>query len=477
MSSLFATLGTSAQSLSVYERALETVQNNVSNASTPGYATQTVDFSALSFDPQSGLAGGVSAGTSSSRDQYADESVRRQLSNLGTAQQSSASLGAIESSFDVTGQQGIPAALSRFFNSFSALSVAPNSPGARSSAIVAAQAVVSSFRQTASDLAGASSSAEKGIQSQIGQINALARQIQSYNVQRAQSGHADFGLDANQAAALEKLSSLAGISVTTAPDGSASVLLNGQIPLVLGSQSFALQAGFEVAGPPAPANPGGIPGIRISDVNGRDVTSHLTQGSLSGLLQFRNTTLAGLRGSYTQQGSLNSLAAAFANRVNTLLQSGTVTDAAGATRGVALFTYDSANPTRTAESLSLTGIDGSQLATAQPGPPPISNGIALSLTNLAQGLSAADQVNGLTYTGYFAQVAAGIGQGLSDAKAAADFHGQASTQAQALRARLSGVSLDAEAVRLIEYQKAYNATAKLISVLDQITQSTLDIVK
>lgn len=419
----------------------------------------------------------MNAGISSSRDHYADESVRREISNLGTAQQLSASLGGIEASFDVTGQKGVPAALSKFFNSFSALSVAPNSTAARSSAIVAAQSVVSGFRQTASDLAAASSSADKGIQSQVGQINSLARQIQSYNIQRFHSGSPDAGLDANQAAALEKLSSLAGISVTTAPDGSANVLLDGQIPLVLGSQAFSLQSGLEAPGTPAPPNPGGVPGIQILDANGGDVTSHLTQGSLSGLLQFRNVTLAGLRGSYSQQGSINSLAAAFADRVNTLLQSGTVTDATGAAAGVALFTYDPANATRTAESLSLTGIDGSQLATAQPGPPPVSNGIALSLANLAQGSSAADQVNGFTYTGYFAQIAAGVGQGLSDSKDAASFHGQASTQAQALRAQLSGVSLDAEAVRLIEYQKAYNATAKLITVLDQITQSTLDIVK
>ena len=39
----------------------------------------------------------------------------------------------------------------------------------------------------------------------------------------------------------------------------------------------------------------------------------------------------------------------------------------------------------------------------------------------------------------------------------------------------SGVSLDAEAVKLLQYQRAYDATAKLISILDQVTQSTLAI--
>ena len=51
MSNLLASLVSSADTLEAYGRVLETTQNNVSNASTPGYAKQSIDLYALPFDP------------------------------------------------------------------------------------------------------------------------------------------------------------------------------------------------------------------------------------------------------------------------------------------------------------------------------------------------------------------------------------------------------------------------------------------
>ncbi|MCU1257715.1 MAG: flagellar hook-associated protein FlgK, partial [Bryobacterales bacterium] len=59
MSTLFASLSTSSSALAAFERALGVTQNNVSNASTPGYAQQNANFQALSFDPNGGPSGGV----------------------------------------------------------------------------------------------------------------------------------------------------------------------------------------------------------------------------------------------------------------------------------------------------------------------------------------------------------------------------------------------------------------------------------
>ena len=62
MSSLFAALSSSAGALSAYQTVLDAVQNNVTNASTPGYARQSVSLEARPFQPSLGLPGGVSAG-------------------------------------------------------------------------------------------------------------------------------------------------------------------------------------------------------------------------------------------------------------------------------------------------------------------------------------------------------------------------------------------------------------------------------
>src|ERR1035441_9384862 len=62
MSNLLASLLTASGALQAYGQVLEATQNNVVNASTPGYAKQTIDLYALPFDPQSGVTGGVAAG-------------------------------------------------------------------------------------------------------------------------------------------------------------------------------------------------------------------------------------------------------------------------------------------------------------------------------------------------------------------------------------------------------------------------------
>ena len=50
-------------------------------------------------------------------------------------------------------------------------------------------------------------------------------------------------------------------------------------------------------------------------------------------------------------------------------------------------------------------------------------------------------------------------------------------QAKDLRQQYSGVSLDEEAMILIQFQRAYQATSKFLTVLDQLTQSTIDLLK
>jgi len=72
MGNMLTALLNTANALQAVEQALTVTENNVVNASTPGYAKQTATFEALPFDPTVGLPGGVAAGpVQSSRDAYA----------------------------------------------------------------------------------------------------------------------------------------------------------------------------------------------------------------------------------------------------------------------------------------------------------------------------------------------------------------------------------------------------------------------
>ena len=71
---LFANLTTSVKALNAFEQSLEVAQNNVSNASTAGYAKQLATLNALPFHPGTGLLGGVQAGApQTTRDEYLED--------------------------------------------------------------------------------------------------------------------------------------------------------------------------------------------------------------------------------------------------------------------------------------------------------------------------------------------------------------------------------------------------------------------
>jgi flagellar hook-associated protein 1 FlgK len=132
MANLLSSLSTAGQALDVYQQALEVVQNNITNSTTPGYATQSLNIQALPFDSASGLAGGVAArGLDSSRDEYAEEEVRRQTQSLGSYQAQADGLSQVESLIDVTGNSGVSTSLDSLLQSFSAWSVTPSDSSAR----------------------------------------------------------------------------------------------------------------------------------------------------------------------------------------------------------------------------------------------------------------------------------------------------------------------------------------------------------
>jgi len=50
MSNLMASMATAGNALDVYQQALTVVQNNITNSSTPGYATQSLNMVAQPLD-------------------------------------------------------------------------------------------------------------------------------------------------------------------------------------------------------------------------------------------------------------------------------------------------------------------------------------------------------------------------------------------------------------------------------------------
>jgi flagellar hook-associated protein 1 FlgK len=460
--SLFSSIATASTALKVFSSALGTDQANVSNSATPGFAALRATIQPIGVSSP-GFPVSDSVEVTSTGSLRADASVQSVSSQAAESQTSANQLESVNKLFDITGSSGILASLNSFSAAFSRLTESPNDTVQRSAALAAAGGVVSAFQNVSGSLDRQRSAVDSQITSVVADINRLAGQIRQFNVAVRGQSALDPGADAGLRSALDQLSSLTGITVLPAADGTVSVLAGGQQPLVIGDHVYKLSADSSAS-----------PGSQVSSSGGGNSPPSYG-GQLGALVDFRNGTLQTLLGGNGTSGTLNDLAAGFASKVNALLTSGVT---ATGTSGTPLFVYDTTNGSNAARTLAIDpGASADSLALASTGASPQSNGVAAALAGLASSTKAGDQINGLPAEGLFASIAAFVGQQLSDARGQSAVDQTAVTSAQAARQQISGVSLDQEAVSITAYQRSYQASAKLISILDQLTSDEVNLIK
>jgi flagellar hook-associated protein 1 len=461
MSGLLAALNTASTALDVFSRALGTDQANVANASTPGYAAQRANILPIDL---AGGGGSVSdfISLSSSGNARTDATVQAASSQASASQTQAEQLSPVNQLFDITGSTGILAALEQFSTAFSSLSVSPNDATLGANALHAAGSVASAFRAVANSLDSRRTQVDSGIQNVTSQINALAGQIRQLNVTAAGESQVDPATEASLRSSLDQLSSLVDVTVTRNPNGTVAVLAGGQLPLVLGDRAYTLSA-----------DPAASAGSQISSSAGGHSPLSFS-GQLGALLDIRNGTINQLLGSPDTAGTLNTLASGFASRVNSLLSSG-VTGSGAA--GVPIFTFDTTNPSNAARTLALnSSVTADQLGLATTGASAQANGVANRLAALSGSTDAADLIAGQSAQGLFGSVAASVGQQLADARTASAANRTALTMAQANRQQESGVSLDQEAVNITTYERAYQANAHVVAILNQLTADAVNLI-
>ncbi len=495
MGSLFATLGVAGSSLDVLQQAIGVVQNNVTNATTPGYVTQTQQLGSRAFNPAQDLIGGVEAtGVQSARDIYAEQSVWSASQQSSLASTQSANLDSLQQIFNVSGTSGIPGGLSGLYSAFSAWSADPSDPTAQQGVLSAAQTLATSFSQTVSQAQQINTDNNQQLTASVSQLNTDSAQVATINgeIRSNPGGAGDAGLQAQLYNTLQDMSTVAPVTVHIESDGTATVLLGGQAPLVMGTTQNNVVLNYPPTSATAPF-PNALPTTAQLTVAGKDVTSLVNQGALGAQLTFANATMPSLLGNSQTEGSLNQLALTVAQRVNTLLKGGQTSSGAA---GVALFTYGAVNaagnptsPTTVASSLGVANITGSQLAAttpavaASPGPPAVAaaaavaNGVATELAGLVNPTNPLDMLQSSTglfsYTQAYGNIASDIGQQASTASDNATTTTNILNQATTLRANVSGVSLNDQATQLLQYQEAYQASAQMITVINTIAQDLL----
>ena len=83
----------------------------------------------------------------------------------------------------------------------------------------------------------------------------------------------------------------------------------------------------------------------------------------------------------------------------------------------------------------------------------------------------------MTFSEAYGSIAADAGRMLDQAREQQTTQQLLLSQARNLRQEAAGVSLDEEAANLIAFQRGYQATAELVRVLNQLTETTINLIR
>ena len=458
MSSLNATLSMATQSLLAQELELQVTNNNIANANTAGYTRETVNLAETDSIQEGSLSVGTGVtvqGIQSLSDNLLTMRIQQQTSDESKATAQVNALNAIQTLFPTSGAS-LPSSLSAFFTSLSALSTAPSDSADRQTVMSNAQTLVQQFNSISDSLSGTASGLNTTVQTDVTQVNQLSAQAATLNQQLIEQTAAgqNSGTTTDQLNEVEsQLASLTNIAVVHTTQGD-SITTGTGTALVLGNHSYALQTGTAANG-----------NLQIMDSNGTNITSHLSSGDLGGVLAVRDTQVPSLL------TSLDTLANQFAIAFNSAQANGYDEDG---NAGTSLFTVSSA-VAGSAASLSLTTTDGSAIAASSVSGSGASgdNGNLSNLTSLqnsalASGESATTMSSNLVYQ---------VGTLTASATAEQTAVQTSLTSLQSQASSVSGVSVDEESANLLRFQQAYQAAAKVISTIQTLFDTTINMVQ
>ena len=96
--------------------------------------------------------------------------------------------------------------------------------------------------------------------------------------------------------------------------------------------------------------------------------------------------------------------------------------------------------------------------------------MALAIAQLATqtfSVAGGDQFDG-TFSGYYSQSVSKLGQALAGANARVDDQGNIEKLVRSQRDGVSGVSMDEELADLMKYQRAFQASSRVFTVIDDL---------
>jgi flagellar hook-associated protein 1 FlgK len=469
-------LGIGRSALSTSKKSMATTGHNIANANTEGYSRQRVIQKANHPVRDGNVMIGRGVDVSSvtrSHDELVQKKVYQATTDNKYAEERTNQLSQLESIFNEIHGDGMNKLINNFFNSFRELANQPENETLRSIVRDQAHIISDDFRRISEKVNELEDGINRKIDVALQDINALSESIAKLNVGISQleiEGRETGDLRDQRDVAIEQLSQYFKVKTYSDDKNQFVVSAENVGAIVVGSTHQSFEGKYALG---KDSDNRDYPDyhIVIKERPRHNFTYQFRKGILQGLVESRDTDLENLR------KQVDSIAFQMIKGVNAIHRRGYIAKQ--------LPLDQNGKPYNDGSVAKITGIDFFQdvdeikqaalkmrmndlikedpkyIATALNPNSPGDNRVALAITKL-QHTKIASEGTATLEEEYLKTVGK---VGVSAAKAKMGFEQSKGILAQmkSMRERISGVSIDEEATKMIQYQHAYQAAAKVIS--------------
>jgi flagellar hook-associated protein 1 FlgK len=465
-------MDTGRRSMMNSQTAIQTAGHNIANKTTEGFSRQRVEIQ--SAEPYG--VGNLRVGTGSKtamvariNNPYLEKQIGSEQSKLGYYQGKSDALVRVEQVYNEQVNKGLNTFMSEFFNAFREFSNNPESLATRTQVKEMADFLTKDFQRVSHQLTEIQKDIDQQVQVQVHEINEMTAEIGRLNEKiqtvKINGGPANDERDRRDLL-LKKLGEKLNIRWAEGEDGMVTVSAGNSALLVAGYDVKPL----EVLRTPATdtKGEGNVDIFYHNSVQATPipVTSQINGGSVGGLLEVRDQVINDLH------ERVDTMAYMLATSVNEVHTQGF--DAYN--RKAGNFFELSMDSEHIADSLSLSSRvrdDVKSIAAAQQPNAPADNSIAMKISQLQyDGVMEDGQT---TMDEYYNSMVGQVGIHARRSQSAQVAQSDVVKQLGNIRESISGVSLDEETTKLIEYQKAFDASARLIKTADEMFDTVLSL--
>lgn len=452
MSTLNSLMETGKRGVLTHQEVLTVIGHNIANVNTEGYSRQRANLGTTlpANDVNYGQIGtGVQVDSiTRARDALMDEQVRTENSTLGHWERANTALGQLEGIFLEPDDYGFNDVLNDFWDAWSDLANNPDSSSARTVLRERTIHMTDTFNNFDADIKLVEQQLDEEFVNLVDELNNIGGGIADLNIKirLAESvGQNANDLRDERDRLLDTMSKLIQTKYSENEDGTMNVYINGDI-FVQENQYRALDTRNIIRND-----------VTVSELIWDDNNSEvvLNSGTLAGIVKVRDDDCEFMR------NRLDELANAIIENVNGLHHEGYGLNGSHGTYFFDQYSSGAANIRLSDTILS----DANTIAAAGTNAPG-DNTAALDIAALSNKLI----MNGgtETFADHYANTVADLGARKQTAEMYYSQADAVDTQLSNLRQSFQGVVMDEELTELIRFQQAYNASARVITVANEM---------